>query len=367
MTPPRSLTFCTALLCVLLLGWTGRTSAVAQEALPASVMSMVERGEAAGASGDLLRSVARRAQANGASADATTDLLLPAVELAESGLPASPVLNKTLEGLAKRVPAPRVRSVVGTLASSIQDTGPMIDAWLSESSVQASVAAASSGRDALIVSSAHAQQRGLSKDDLKAFLNSVPGIAEKRAQNGTPPTTQQVAAAVRAMAEMPNVQNKPSLARSVVTSALSAGYSADEMGQLPAAMQRAQAQTRQPLPALTRGVANAISRGVPATDVLRGLYQGQVSNLPAAAGQGQGQGAGQGPPPGQGKPPDAGRPPDTGKPPNTPPGKPPNDPPGGGGGPPDGGGGPPGGGGGPPDGGGGPPDGGGGPPNGGGR
>ncbi|WP_179862231.1 hypothetical protein [Longibacter salinarum] len=322
MPLPRSVTLWMAVLCGAVFCVAGSSSAVAQETLPAPVTSVVERGEAAGADGELLRNVAKRAQLNGASPQTVVDLLTPAVELAESGLPASPILNKTLEGLAKRVPASRVRSVVSGLASHIRETGPMIDAWLRQSDVQSRLRDASpSGRDQLIVSSAHARQQGLKMGDVEKLLAEVPTIADRRGPQAAAPSTREVAAAVRAMAEMPDASQDRTLARNLVASALSAGYSADEVGQLPAALQRAQAQTRQPMPALTQGVAQAIAQGVPATDVLRGLYQGRVADLPAAA---DGAGAGNGPPPGQGKPPDAG------KPPNIPPGKPPGDPPGGG-------------------------------------
>lgn len=334
MTMPttRLLTYGIAVVCCLAACVAGSLPVVAQQDMPGAVQPVVERGTAAGLDVDLLRDVVRRAESNGAGAAEIADLLNPAVRLAESGLPAEPVLNKTLEGLAKRVPAPRVQSVVGQLATNIQDAGPLVDSWLERSDVRSSLRMpSSSGRDRLIVSAAHAAQRGVAASEVQKLLDEIPALTRRREANRAAPSTQDVAAAVRAMAEVPNAAQSPALARSLVASALSAGFSADEVGQLPAALRRAQDQTRQPLPALTRGVAQAIARGVPATDVLRGLYQGRVANVPAAA---NGRGPGKTPPPGQGKPPDAGKPPDTppGKPPGDPPGggKPPDTPPGGG-------------------------------------
>jgi len=308
-------------MCVLslLLGTTVVRPAFAQDGLPTLVQAMVDRGAAASIDRGALRSIATRAMSNGATAQEAAALLKSAVDLAEMGLPEGPVLNKTREGIAKRVPSPRVESVVQQLAGLVRETAPVVDTWLQQPDVQRVIQNSEAGRDDLIVSGAHARQRGIPVSEVEALLSDIPSAAE-RTPNGSF-TTRDIASAVRVMADVPGAAESPSLAREIVMSALQAGYSELDIGQLPVAIRRAQSQSRQPLPALARNVTRAISRGTPAASVLQQLHQG---NVPSPGGPAGAAGA---VPPGQGKPPDAGRPPDAGKPPGGPPNNPPDGPP----------------------------------------
>lgn len=307
-------------MCVLsvLLCMVGVHPASAQDGLPEPVQAMVERGASANVDRATLQSIANRAISNGATAQEAVQLLKPAVDLAETGLPADPVLNKTLEGLAKRVPSPRVESVVLDLAGHVRETAPVVDAWLQQPDVQRAVQNSDAGRNDLIVSGAHVRQRGIPVSEVEALLSEIPELAGRTPSGAF--STRNIASAVRVMAEVPGAAESPALARKIVLSALQAGYSESEIGQLPVAIRHAQSQSQQPLPALTRNVTQAISQGTPAASVLQQLHQGNVPVPGGAAGA---------VPPGQGKPPDAGRPPDAGPPPDPgkPPGGPPNHPP----------------------------------------
>ena len=71
----------------------------------------------------LMRTVATRAQNAGFGAQATAGLLRPAVDLAEQDLPAAPLMNKALEGLAKQVPAARMGPVLRQLGTHTREAG----------------------------------------------------------------------------------------------------------------------------------------------------------------------------------------------------------------------------------------------------
>ena len=324
--------------CALLMAHLAAPAAAQPASFPGPVADVIEQGEAAGADGALLREAARRAQAQNLSPEATAELLRPAVRLARANLPSTSVLNKTLEGLAKRVPPPRVRPVVDRLAGHVEAAGPVVDGWLDRPDVRGLLGDAAAQRDVrnnLIASSAQAQQHGMPMNEVKALLDALPASTTRRPLNPG-----HVAAAVRVLPDVPGASSSPSAARELLVAAVDAGYSTEEVGQLPAALRRAQAESRRPPATLSRNAAQAIAQGIPAQDVLQSLYRGEVPGRAPNVERGPGSDGpppGQGTPPGQGKPPDPGRggPPDDppggppgGNPPGNPPGHPPGDPPG---------------------------------------
>jgi len=294
------------------------------------VQSLLAQGEAAGADAELMRTVADRAQNAGLDEAATADLLRPAVALAERDLPTSPLLNKTLEGLAKQVPAHRMTPVLQQLQSHTQEAGTFVSTWLEQPDAQALAGASgptAADRNRLITNIAEARQQDLPRAAIEDFLTQLPGAVERR-----PVSFSEVAAAVSTMPDLPRGRN-PEAARELLSAALNAGYDTESLRQLPTALQQAQRGSDRPASAIARGAAQAIAQGTPAASVLRTLSQGGVpgGGPPAGAGEGAPNA-----PPGQGKPPGKnGRPPGAGPPDNpgnAPPDEPPTDPPSGGGG-----------------------------------
>ncbi|MFO8098993.1 MAG: hypothetical protein R6T83_05140 [Salinibacter sp.] len=277
----------------------------------ASVQPLLERGQEAGADADLMRTVARRAEAANLSSTATTDLLEPAVSLAEQDLPTRPVLNKALEGLSKNVPPERMRSVLQQLRTGTEQAGQLVSGWLQQEETRAMLETGEDpvserGRAELIASVADAQQQKVSPETIESFLNELPGTTERR-----PVPLSNVSVAVGVLPDLTANGEVGSAARDVLVAALNAGYDAESMRQLPTAIEQARRETQQPAAAIAKGTAQAISWGTPAANVLRNLFRGAPpAGPPAHTGDG-----GQG----QNGPPDD--PPDNG---------PPDDPPGGG-------------------------------------
>lgn len=296
------------------------------------VSSLIEQGRAAGADAALMRTVATRAQNAGFSAQATADLLRPAVDLAEQDLPAAPLMNKTLEGLAKQVPAARMGPVLQQLRSHTQEAGALVSTWASRGDTQALLGRSGppprAERNQLITTIAEARQQNLPLPAVEQFLTQLPDAVQRR-----PVSISEVTTAVGTMPDLPAVRENPALARELLGAALNAGYDAESLRQLPAALEQAQRTSPRPTTAIARGAAQAITKGTPAAAVLRSLFQGSIpgGNPPAGVGPGA-----SGSPPGQGKPPGAnGRPPGAGPPEDPGGGNPPTEPPGG---PPSGGG-----------------------------
>jgi hypothetical protein len=304
------------------------TSAQGQPA----VQSLLEQGRTAGADADLLRTVATRARSAGFSPQATADLLRPAVDLAEQGLPATPLLNKALEGLAKQVPAGRMTPVLRQLRTHTEEAGALVSTWASRRGTQALLGRSGpppqAEQDRLIATIAEARQQDLPLPAVEQFLDRLPDAVQRR-----PVSVAEIATAVGTMPDLPAVRENPAVARDLLGAALNAGYDAESLRQLPAALQQARRASQRPTTALARGAAQAITKGAPASTVLRSLFRGALPGGGPPPGAGAGA---SGDPPGQGKPPGAGgRPPGAGPPDDPGSGDPPADPPGG---PPSGGG-----------------------------
>lgn len=335
-----------SLLLAALLAAGAAAPAAAQTGSPEA---LVQRGAEAGLDRSQLQEVAERARQRGFSASQTAGLLEPPVQLAEKNLPAGPVLNKTLEGLAKRVPAARMAPVLKTMTDYTERAGQSVDAWLERPEVRETVGAAgdaqagppsgnagpaasssASARNELIANAARAQQQGVSIEFVESVLNDLPGATRRR-----PIPMRDVAVAVGILPDLPGAQDGAAPTRELVTAALDAGYDPESLRQLPAALQSARRASDRPPRALAQGAAQAIARGTPAADVLQGLFQGGTPGAgpPTNAGPpGGGQPPGQGKPPGQGgDPPGQGKGPPGGDPPGNG-GNPPDNPPGQGGG-----------------------------------
>lgn len=292
------------------------------------VPSLIEQGGQAGADATLLRTVADRAQAANLSSQATADLLRPAVRLAEQDLPSTPLLNKALEGLAKRVPPARMTPVLQSLRDHTEWAGTLVTEWTAQESIRSMVTAAQDPPpraevDALVIGAAEARQQGMSPSTIEGFLASIPDATQRR-----PIPLSEIATATSVLSDLPGRAISSRAGQQLLISALNAGYDSESLRQLPAAMKQAQRQSQRPFTAIAQSASQAIAQGTPAARVLQSLFRGGV---PGAVGEGP-PGAGNGPPgapPGQGPPTD---PPGKG-PPDDPPGNgPPDDPPGGGGG-----------------------------------
>lgn len=310
---------CAALLAALVLA-SALVSGTAFAQSGASLETLATRAVEAGADGDVVRSVVDRAQAARLPPDATADLLRPAIRLAEQDLPSTPVLHKALEGIAKRVPPPRMASVLQQLQSHTQQAGTVVVPWLQRADVQALMgtddAVPRDVRHRLIVNVAQSQQQGVPLETVTTLLDALPGST-----SGRPIAPERIAVALGVLPDLPGARTGAESTRQLVTAALDANYTADDLRQLPAALQSAQRASQRPADALTRGAARAIAAGTPASDVIGGLFRGSVPGGgppsgvgPGSSGSPSGSGAGHGNPPGGGNgPPGRGGPPNDGR------------------------------------------------------
>ena len=258
-------------------------SAVGQDA---SVQELIEQGARAEANADRMRTVASRAEAAGLDAGQTAALLRPVVALAEKDLPAAPLLNKTLEGIAKRVPPNRMTPVLQDLQASTERAGGVVSAWLNRNDVEqfvGGVDGSPAARADLITKATEAQQQDVPLETVEQFLDGLPAAVE-----GQSVSVSQVATAVSVMPDLSGSTGAPQVTQQLLTAALNAGYDDESLRQLPAALEHARRQTQRPAGAVARGVAQAAAQGTPASRVLQRLFQGAMpgGGTPAEVGNG---------------------------------------------------------------------------------
>lgn len=290
---------CAALWIVLLSSMNASQRAVAQPA--ASVEQLLAQGAEAGIDPALMEQVARRAEAAGYRSEQTAALLRPAVGLAQDQLPASGLLQKALEGLSKRVPAPRIQPVLQRMQAGTEQAGGLIRAWGDQPAARAMMGGDEAGplrseaRHRLIESAAEAHMQDVPTDVVQQLLETLPERTQRR-----PIAPDEVVAAVQVLPELMTGGVSSAASIDLLTRAMEAGYGPGNVRQLPTAVQAARQQSQRPADVLVQNAARAISQGVPAADVLNTLFDGGLPGGPPSDAGGPPSNI----PPGQGKPPD---------------------------------------------------------------
>ncbi|TVQ13727.1 MAG: hypothetical protein EA364_06030 [Balneolaceae bacterium] len=289
--------------------------AYAQDAAP--YKDIVESARNAGIDQARLDAVMLRAQERGVSGEQFGSMMQPAISLANSNLPYEPVLQKVMEGLAKRVPAPQISQVLLRIESGLNRSAVIVDGWLGQEQTQNMIRSGSRGRDVqqataqfrnqMLENSAQALQQNIREEHLASLLSQI--VAEQAADRAG---LGSVASAVGILGDLPTSETDPELSNRIVISALRSGFSVNEMQQLPAALNAAQLQSRLPAAAVANGMAEQALSGVPAGNILENLFKGNLKGGPPGF-----------TPPGQANPPGRDGE-DNRRRPNTPPGPPGN-------------------------------------------
>ncbi len=247
--------------------------------------SVLEQGKAAGIDADRLEGLITRAQQRGVSPDQLQSMVGPAVELAQNDLPYASVLQKALEGMAKRVPAGSIRMVTEDIAGGITRSAAIVDPWLARSEVAAMASAGRGDREtgammreyrrSFIEHGSYAFQQNTEEQTVRDFLDQslTPNVVERNA-------IASVAAGLRALPEMPTSQDDPGTSIRLLVRALNAGFTPGEIQQLPDAFRSAQFHSQLPADRVARGLDHQLSENIPASHILENLFQGNVGGGP---------------------------------------------------------------------------------------
>ncbi len=273
-----------ALILVAVLSASLSTPAHAQHDI-AEYRTVEQQGTAAGIDAERLESLIVRAQQRGVSPDQLENMIGPAINLAENDLPYHSVLQKALEGMAKRVPAGNIRMVTQNMAGGITLSAEIVDPWMARNEVRAMAAAVRGDREidaqareirrTFVEHASYAFQQDTQEQTVRDFLDQAltANVVKRNAIIS-------LAAGLRALPEMPTTQDDPGTSIRLLVKALDAGFTPGEMQQLPEAFRSAQFHSELPADRVARGIDHQLGENIPAAHILENLFQGNVGGGP---------------------------------------------------------------------------------------
>lgn len=248
---------------------------------PSAADELVERARNAGIDAERIEELRNRISERGLGEEPFVRMLTPAVALAEQDMPSEVIFQKAFEGMAKNVPPARLTPLLEQIRSGTEQVRPHIEEWMGHPDV-----------DAML-------QRGEERFDREAFRREMLRVGSMASAGVTGPelvreilstmTEQgvlrtarpsQALAAVRVAGDIPGASERPGEARQVIVRAMQSGFSADELQRLPGAMNMAMRRSQLPAAAVMEGTGRQLERGIPASDVLQNLFNGQVGAGP---------------------------------------------------------------------------------------
>lgn len=275
-----------------------------------SYQNILERGQEAGIATERLETLVSRAENYQIGPDELNRLIDPAITLAGRDLPYDPVLQKTMEGMAKGVSVNAIHQVLGQMEGGLSRSAELIDPWLKHEKVRSMVVERrgagepSDGeqqfRNRILENTSYALQHNIREETLQDFLDQV--VAGKAAERGGMAS---IASAIRTLPDLPMSQDNPEMSNRILLRALNAGFSDGEIQQLPDAFQAAQFRTQMPLENIAKGTERQMQQGAPPEHVIENLFRGNVGGGPPGfSPPGLERGRDNGNRPGRGGPPD---------------------------------------------------------------
>ncbi len=243
--------------------------------------AMLDRGLASGLDQAQLERVLERANERGVDQGDLARLLEPAFGLAERNLPSDYIMQKLMEGFAKGVPAGRMMP----LMNSIQENTPLAvsiaDNWTGKPEVASFMERNGERGPQFRNELVSANLKSLTQQVGPELLESVlDGIGQQSILEKTTPRS--IIAAVGIIPDLPASARHGDATRSLISRAVEGGFSASDLQKLPGAMNAAERRSQLPAASVVEGVAQQLGSGIPASQVLQNLFNGNVNPGPPA-------------------------------------------------------------------------------------
>lgn len=253
---------------------------IAHSALAQSFAELTERARAAGIEQAQIAALENRAEQRGISSEELTGILTQAVTMAEQNLPHEMIFQKAFEGIAKGISAARMKPVLESITTNTGRAAEFVDAWVAKPAVSEMVErggnmSRETFRNEMIKVSSNALGQNFDGNQLNQILNSV---SDDDAINRTRASS--MLTAVNILADLPAEADSRNGSADVVIRALRAGFSSSDLQKLPEAIHTAQNRSQLPAAAVVDGVAQQLKSGVPATEILQNLFNGNVAGGP---------------------------------------------------------------------------------------
>ncbi|MFU8812149.1 MAG: hypothetical protein ACNA78_04220 [Balneolaceae bacterium] len=289
----------TAIFGLIMLFWTP-AGLIAQDA-PSNLDELIRQAQEAGIDQAQLQTLQSRAAAAGLSQAETAMLLRPALTMAERNLPHEMVFDKAFEGLSKRIPAQRMVPVLQQMTGHAQEAAAFVDPWIERPAVQQAISRREGGMDRAVFrrEMVRAGAKGLSQQfDRDVLESTLDAVGTESIMNRTTPGG--IIMAINVLSDLPEAAQLPAESARVILQALESGFDAGQMQRLPAAMNMAQRRSQLPAQAVAEGLNRQLQGGMPASQVLQNLFNGEIGagppgNIPPGLERGRPD-RGQGPP-----------------------------------------------------------------------
>ncbi|WP_445664066.1 hypothetical protein [Fodinibius sp. AD559] len=239
---------------------------------------LAERANNAGIEQGVIEDLKARKEARGLSNQQLENMIEPAVQLAEDNLPANHVLQKVLEGLSKGVPDARIVPYINRMTSATREAAGVVDPWIAKPEVK-QIMGEQNGmgqtmRNRLVESSSRAIAQNVSPENISQLLSDIGEKSVLSKTNGP-----NIVSAMDVVSDLP-MQDQPELTRSFIVRALKGGFEAREFQKLPMALNMAQKRSQIPASNIIQGVGNQLQKGVPARDIMKNLFDGNIGGGP---------------------------------------------------------------------------------------
>jgi len=265
-----------ALLFVLMLGLPAFTAAQ-----NGTLSELIEQAREAGIEQSRIADLQDRAEARGITDDQLMQIIAPAVSMAEKNLPHEMIFEKAFEGISKNVPFQRMQPVFNSIVESSEQAAGVVDEWVTRPEVGQMLQRSGERmdqnrfRNEMVRAGAKTLSQNFDGEILRETLNS---ISEGRIMENTRPSS--VLAAVNVLSDLPSAAQEPTETARIVLSALAGGFDAADLQKLPGAMHMAQRRSELPATAVAEGLSRQLQGGLPASDILQNLFNGEVGGGP---------------------------------------------------------------------------------------
>lgn len=246
-----------------------------------SLAELIENARSVGIEQSKISNLQARAEARGISDQDLMSIIRPAISMAEMNLPHEMIFEKAFEGMSKNVPIERMLPVFSSIMESSDRAAGYVDEWVVRPEVGRMLERSGERmdqnrfRNEMVKAGAKTLSHNFDGEALRETLNSV---AEDRIMDKVRPSS--VLAAVNIMSDLPSAAQEPTQTARIVLNALEGGFEASDLQKLPGAMSMAQRRSQLPAQAVAEGFSQQLRGGLPASQILQNLFNGQVGGGP---------------------------------------------------------------------------------------
>lgn len=242
---------------------------------------LIEQARSAGIEQSRIVDLQNRAEARGISEDQLMNIIRPAIAMAEQNLPHEMIFDKAFEGISKRVPVQQIQPVLNSIAESSAQAAQFVDIWVERPEVGQMLNRAGERMDRGMFRNEmiKASSKGLMQNfDRNVMEQTLESVSQSSAMERARPSG--IITAISILSDLPTAGQEPAESAQIVLRALEGGFDASDLQKLPGAMNMAQRRSQLPAQAVAAGLARQLQGGLPASQILQNLFNGEVGGGP---------------------------------------------------------------------------------------